>query len=165
MKYWLVGIFSIFWGDISADKVPYDAGYVIEGNAAVDKARARLNTLEEELQWLVSYYKDCGQKSDDTDPNDALKLTSQKLPADVERLQAAFAEFSKEVWRSIGTVKGPNAYAFTVQTASFLELTNWYASFIEENLFPRGWQALYQDYLKDKENARRETSKVVQKTE
>jgi hypothetical protein len=158
MKYWQVAVLCFVGTDIAADKPSYESNYVIEGNAAVDQARARLSALEDELQWLVSYYQDCAEKSDNSDPKDSLKSTSLHLPADIKILQEAFSEFSKEMWRSIGAIKGPNPSAFAAQTASFLELANWYASFIEENLFPQGWQKLYQDYIQKQTNAQKEAS-------
>jgi hypothetical protein len=119
------------------------------------EADKRLEMLNAEIKWFLDYCAPTRQsvrvKSKEEENFYVKKWQGEhmQLIESVRNVQSEFFAFREKMADVLSVRFDQGRHGASLSAKTTLDLTKWYVKYIEDNLFPFGWEELYKEYLKE----------------
>ncbi len=132
--------------------LPSQADLYLDKTASLmDQADKRLAYLNEEVAEFFDYLDQSRERFEPLLKEEGeweVRLNQDnEFKNRIVKTNKAFLEFRHHAANSIAMTYNGSPYSCLVYAHSVSGLTEWYVSYLEEMLFPKGWQSIYEGYL------------------
>lgn len=113
------------------------------------------DSLKSELDWFKSYCKPPEiQSQEDPETAEIVRARFEReeryLRGAIDKANKGFLEFREQVATMVGATCGESSGAYNLHAQAELELTQFYKSYLEKQLFPMGWEESYKLWVEKK---------------
>ena len=117
----------------------------------LERAKSRLEIFQQELDWLVAYTEGNIPKTGDFKKiaeEDAIRM--KELKKDLQEMHRAFLHFRRKICDVLLSKDGSYPYTNSICISTIDEVTSWYIHYVEDLLFPEGWNSIFKTYQLEK---------------
>lgn len=118
----------------------------------IAEANERLKVFNKELEWFDYFRSEMALKLEESLKEKKLwevqLLQDQELRIRLEYIQDSFKKFRESTARVIALSVDDDTGQIVIEATVYLEMTKWFIKYVEEMLFPQGWNESYQAYEK-----------------
>lgn len=118
----------------------------------IAEANERLKVFNKELEWFEYFRSEMALKLEESLKEkklwEAQLLQDQELRIRLEYIQDSFKKFRENTARVISLSLDDDTRQIAMEAIVHLDMTKWFIKYVEDTLFPQGWNESYQAYEK-----------------